>query len=151
MSNCEWLNRYRDGELNDSQQKEFVRHLSACEKCRMWMAVLDNTVSVLRQEAAQTVDLSERIARRAFTQVANITSWDGLLASWFRPRFTFATLGMTIALYAFLWFAHGSQTSGVTEYERFLNQAEDADLAGVLLTSSDSEYALTLLQGWDAQ
>ena len=151
MSNCKWLDRYRDGELDDSQQKEFVRHLPVCENCRTWIAMLDNMVSVLRQETVQTVDLSDRIARRAFSQVASITSWDSLLASWFRPRFTFATLGMTIALYAFVWFATGTQTSGITEYERFLNQAEDANLAGTLLTSSDSDYAVTLLQGWDAQ
>ena len=151
MSNCKWLNRYRDGELDDSQQKEFVRHLSICENCRTCIAMLDNVVSVLRQETVQTVDLSDRIARRAFSRVVAITSWDSLLVSWFRPRFTFATLGMTIALCAFVWFATGTQTSGITEYERFLNQAEDANLAGTLLTSSDSDYALTLLQGWDAQ
>jgi len=37
------------------------------------------------------------------------------------------------------------------EYEKLLNQAEAANLAETLLTSSDSELALTLVRGGDLQ
>jgi anti-sigma factor RsiW len=136
--------------LDGTQREEFKRHLTACDDCRARMALLDNLVFALRQETMQTVDLADRIARRAFTQAA--TSLDGLLASWFRPRFAVAALGMTFALCTLLWVAHGGH-SGVAEYEyeKLLNQAEAANLAGTLLTSSDSEYALTLVRGGGLQ
>ncbi|MDR1727653.1 MAG: zf-HC2 domain-containing protein [Acidobacteriota bacterium] len=147
---CELLDRYRDGELDGSQREGFKRHLAVCEYCRTRMALLDNVVSALRRETVQTVDLADRIARRAFGQVAALAadaSWDGLLASWFRPRLAFLAFGTTLVLCALLWFAPGVGQAKEYEYEKLLNQADAANLAETLLTSSDTEFALTLVQG----
>jgi len=150
MRGCDLLERYRDGELDGSQREGFRRHLAVCERCRTQMALLDGLVSALRQEAVQTVDVADRVARRAFSQVAALTSWDGLLASWFRPRLAFATVCATVVLCAMLWLTPGGPAKEY-EYEKLLNQAEAANLAETLLTSSDSELALTLVRGGDLQ
>jgi len=148
MKNCELLDRYRDGELSDSQAEEFRRHLLDCETCGTTCALLDNIVSVMRNEVVPTTDMADRIARQAFQR---ISSWDGLLAYWFRPGFAFTTACLSIALCVFIWFAPEGQLNDYTAYEMFLDQAEASDPASELLAVSDGDFALVLLQGGDIQ
>jgi anti-sigma factor RsiW len=149
MRICDLLDKYRDGELDDSARNMFASHLAACEECRMRMALLDNLVSILRQETIQTTDLADRIARKAFEKG---TSWDVLVLSWFRPRFAMAAVGLVLALCSCLWLLPTNQSmAAYTEYEILLNQADSSDLAGKLLVKNDSELVLQFLQGGNIQ
>ena len=144
MRDCEWLDRYRDGELDDSRMEEFRRHLASCRECGAANAALNNLVSAMRHEAVPMTDLADRIARRAFQR---ISSWDGLLAHWFRPGLAFTTACFSVILCAFIWFAPESQLNDYIAYETLLDIADVSDPAGELLTVSDSDFILTLLQG----
>jgi anti-sigma factor RsiW len=149
MCTCDLFDKYRDGELEDSARNAFASHLAACEECRMRAALLDNLVSVLRQDVVQTFDLADRIARKAFQKT---TSWDALVASWFRPKFAMAAVGLALALFSCLWFLPGNQsTASYTEYEILLNQADASNLAGNLLANNDNELALQFMQGGNIQ
>jgi hypothetical protein len=144
MKNCELLHRYRDGELNDSKTEDFRRHLATCEACRTATALLDNFVSVMRRETVPMTDVSDKIARQAFQK---ISSWDGLLAYWFRPRLAFATAGLSIILCAFIWFAPENRLNDFMAYEMLLDQADASDPASELLDAGDNDFAFVLLQG----
>ena len=148
MKNCELLDRYRDGELDDSRAEEFQRHLITCEACRTTNALLDNIVSVVRHKAVPMMDMADSIARRAFQR---ISSWDELLARWFRPGLAFTTACFSIALCAFIWFAPESQPDNSMEYELFLDQADASNPASELLAAADSDFVLMLIQGEDIQ
>ena len=145
MKSCELFDRYRDGELNDSQMEEFRRHLVTCEPCATANALLDNLVSVMRHETVPMMtDMADRIARQAFQRVS---TWDSLLAYWFRPRLTFITACLSIALCVFIWFAPESQTGNSMAYEMLLDQADASDPASELLATGDSDFVLMLIQG----
>ncbi|MDR0311151.1 MAG: zf-HC2 domain-containing protein [Acidobacteriota bacterium] len=148
MKNCELLDRYRDGELNDSQKEEFRRHLAVCRECRTANALLDNLVSVMRDETITMSDMADKIARRAFQR---ISSWDGLLAQWFRPGLAFATACLSIALCAFIWFAPERPPDDSMEYETLLNQADASDPASEILTAGESDFVLMLMWGGNTQ
>jgi anti-sigma factor RsiW len=149
ICDCELFDKYRDGELEDSLRNAFTSHLATCEECRMRMVLLNNLVSVLRQDSIQTLDLSDRIAQKAFQKAS---TWDALVASWFRPRFAVAAVGLVLALFSFIWFVPESQSrAAYTEYEILLNQADASNLAGKLLVQNDNELVLQLMQGGNIQ
>jgi hypothetical protein len=145
MRACDLFDKYRDGELGDSERNAFASHLVTCEGCRTRMALLDNLVSVLRQEVIQTSDLAERIARKAFQKAS---SWDALVASWFQPKFAMAAAGLVLTLFSFLWLLPANRSiASYTEYEILLNQADASNLAGNLLVKNDNELVLQFMQG----
>jgi hypothetical protein len=144
MKNCELLDRYRDGDMNDSQKEDFRRHLAVCETCRAANVLLDNLVSVICHEAVPQTDMADGIARRAFQR---ISSWDGLLACWFRPRLAFMTACLSVALCAFIWFMPEKQPDDYMDYETFLDQADASDPASELLAAGDGDFFLMLIQG----
>jgi hypothetical protein len=148
MKNCELLDRYRDGELDDCQKEEFRQHLIVCETCRMTNTLLDNLVSVIRHEIVPMTDMADVIARQAFNR---ISSWDGWLAYWFRPRLAFMTACFSIIICGFIWFAPESRPHDPMAYEMLLDQAETSDPASELLAASDSDFVLMLIQGGNIQ
>jgi hypothetical protein len=149
MRLCDWLDKYRDDELDDSARNIFASHLAECEDCRMRISLLDNLVSVLKQETVPMSDLADRIARRAFQKA---TPWDVLVASWFRPKFAMAAVCVVLALFSCLWFLpENNSIASYTEYEILLNQADASDLAGKLLVNNDNELVLQCLQGGNVQ
>jgi|LSQX01.1.fsa_nt_gb anti-sigma factor RsiW len=140
---CALLDRYRDGELDDAGRESFERHLAGCGECRARLRLLDNLVRALKMEPVRTVDLSARIARRAF---APAPTWYTLVASCFPPRLALAAAELGVLLFVFAWFLPGSRTvSAYTEYEKLLNEAEASNLAGRLLVQNDSELLLQLI------
>jgi anti-sigma factor RsiW len=149
MRTCDLFDKYRDGELDDSRRNEFESHLAVCEDCRTSRALLGNLVCALQQEKMQPLDLADQLARKALQGGA---SWDALVASWFRPRFAMAAVGLTLVLFSFLWLGPGaSRKAAYTEYETLLNEAEASNLAGKLLVNNDSELVLQLAQGGNIQ
>ena len=149
MHTCDLFDKYRDGELEDSVRNAFASHLTTCEECRMRMALLNNLVSVLKQDPIQISDLADRIAQKAFQKAS---SWDALVASWFRPKFAMAAVGLILALFSFLWFVPENQSrASYTEYEILLNQADASNLAGKLLVKNDNELALQFMQEGNIQ
>jgi hypothetical protein len=149
MNTCDLFDKYRDQELEDSARNAFASHLTTCAECRMRMALLDNLVSVLRQDVIQTTDLANRIARKAFQKAS---SWDALVASWFKPRFAMAAAGLALVLVCCLWFLPTNRSmASYTEYEILLNQADASNLAGNLLVNNDNELVLQLMQGGNIQ
>jgi hypothetical protein len=149
MRICDLSDKYRDGELDDSAKNTFALHLADCEDCRMRTALLDNLVSVLKQETIPMSDLADRIARRAFRKGE---SWDVLVASWFRPKLAMAAVGVVLALFSCLWFLpENNAIAAYTEVEILLNQADASDLAGKLLVNNDNELVLQCMQGGNIQ
>ena len=144
MKSCELLDRYRDGELDDSRTEEFRRHLASCRECGTSNAVLNDLVSVMRRETVPMTDMADKIARMAFQR---ISSWDGLLACWFRPGLAFTAACLSVILCVFIWFVPESQPTDHMAYETLLYMADVSDPAGELLTVSDSDFVLTLLEG----
>jgi predicted anti-sigma-YlaC factor YlaD len=144
MRACDLFDQYRDGELGDSKRADFDAHLASCEECRMRMALLDNLVLAIKQDITQTPDLADIIARKAFQKPS---SWDALVASWFKPRFAMVAACLVIALFSCLWFLPGNRSiASYTEYEILLNQAEASNLAGNLLVKNDNELVLQFVQ-----
>lgn len=149
MKTCDLFDKYRDGELDVSGRTMFESHLTACAECQTRRALLNNLVFALRQEKIQPEDIANRVARKAFQQ---ISSWDSLVASWFRPRFAMAAVGVMLVLFSFLWFAPGNQQKLVySEYETLLNEADASNLAGKLLVNNDSDLVIQLVQGGNIQ
>ena len=149
MKNCELFNRYRDGELDDSEKEAFRRHLATCEACARTNALLDNLVSVMRHETVPMMtDMAERIARLAFQRTS---TWDSLLAYWFRPRLAFMTACLSLALCVFIWFAPENRPDNSMAYEMFLNQADASDPASELLAVGSSDFVFMLIQGGDTE
>lgn len=149
MHTCDLFDKYRDEELEDSERNVFASHLASCEECRMRMSLLNNLVYVLKQDVMQAPDLADRIARKAFQKAS---SWDALVASWFKPRFAMAAAGLVLVLFSFMWLLPGNQAiASYTEYEILLNQAEASNLAGNLLVKNDNELVLQFVQGGNIQ
>jgi hypothetical protein len=149
MRACDLFDKYRDGELEDSARNAFTSHLATCEECQMRMALLNNLVFLLRQDSIQTSDISDLIAQKAFQKAS---SWDALVASWFRPKFAVAAVGLVLVLFSFLLFVPENQSRvSYTEYEVLLNQADASNLAGKLLVKNDNELVLQFMQGGNIQ
>ena len=148
MMNCEFFDRYRDRDMNDSQKEEFRRHLANCHACGTMDALLGNLASSIRNETVPMIDIADEIARRAFQR---ISSWDSLLTCWFRPRLAFMTACLSVALCAFVWFAPESQPDDSLTYEMFLDQADASDPASELLAFGDVDFIFMLIHGGDIQ
>lgn len=145
MRTCKVFDKYRDGELNASERKEFESHLAVCEDCRTKMSLLNNLVHVMRQEELQPLDLADRIARRAFR---HDSSWDALVVSWLHPGPALAALALVLVLSSFLWFMPGNrQRSIYSEYEKLMDEADAINL-GVKASQvhNDSELVVWLEQ-----
>jgi len=144
MKNCDLFDRYRDGELDDSQAEEFRRHLALCRECGAANAAMDNLVHAMRHEAVPITDLADRIACRALQR---ISSWDELLAYWSPLKLSFTTACLSLILCIFIWFAPEINTNDFMAYETLLDMADASDPAGEFLDVSDSDFVFTLLQG----
>jgi anti-sigma factor RsiW len=150
MRTCALFDNYRDNELDVTGRREFESHMAGCDECRTRMALLDAVVHVLQEEEPLAVDLSARIADRIFRQTP---SWENLIASWFRPRFALAFLGMIMVMTSFLWMIPGNQTAiAYSEYMQWMEEAEASNLAaGILQVGDDSELVVLLEGGGDIQ
>ena len=150
MRICDLFDKYRDGEMKASEQKEFQDHLLICEDCRAKTALLNNLVQVLKQEAIRPLDIADQIARRAFQKDK---SWDALVVSWLRPGPVLAALSLMMVLLSFLWLLPGKgQVSAYSEYEKLMDEADSinqkADLPQI---SSESALGLWLQQEGSSQ
>ena len=150
MRICDLFDKYRDGEMKASEQKEFRAHLLICEDCRAKTALLNNLVQVLKQEAIRPLDIADQIARQAFQKGK---SWDALVVSWLRPGPVLAALSLVMVLLSFLWLLPGKgQVSAYSEYERLMDEADSinqkADLPQV---SSESALGIWLQQEGSSQ
>ncbi len=143
MRTCKVFDRYRDGELDAAERKEFERHLASCRECREKAALLNNMVGALRREEVRPLDLAERIARRAFSTNA---SWDALVASYLRPGPAFAFLTLLLVLFSFLWVLPQNRSiDAYTEYQQLMDEAEAISLdASITEINNDSELILWL-------
>ena len=153
MRICDLFDKYRDGELGSAEQSEFQLHLAVCEECRGKISLLNNLVHILKQEEIQPVDLARQIARRAFQEQ---DSWSTLVISWLRPGPAWvAALGMTIALFSFLWLKPiGQKLDFYSEYEKLMSDTETVNLSSSTSISqvrTDSELVLWLEQGGRSQ
>ena len=145
MRTCKVFDKYRDGELNSVERREFEKHLAVCEDCGTKTALLNNIVHALKQEETHPVDQAERIARRAFRAGS---SWDVLVVSWLRPGQALAALTLVLVLFSFLWIMPARQPiNEYSEYQKFMDEADEI-LAGMSVSqvSSDSELVLWLKQ-----
>jgi hypothetical protein len=145
MRTCDLFDKYRDGEMKASEQKEFQAHFLFCEDCREKTALLNNLVQVLKQEEIQPLDMADQIARQAFQKDK---SWDALVVSWLRPGPVLAALSLVMVLLSFLWLLPGKgQVSAYSEYEKLMDEADSinqkADLPQV---SSESALGIWLQQ-----
>jgi anti-sigma factor RsiW len=153
MRTCSLFDRYRDGELGPAEQSKFQSHLAICEDCRGEMALLNNLVHILKQEEIPSLDLANRIARRAFLEQE---SWAALVVSWLRPGPAWAAaLSIMLVLFSFLWLMPGSQKLDTySEYEKLMSEAEDINLSlstSISQARSDSELVLWLQQEGTSQ
>jgi anti-sigma factor RsiW len=150
MRTCNAFDKYRDGELNAADRKEFERHLDSCRECREKASLLNNVVRVLKQEEIRPLDLADRVARQAFS---SRPSWDSLVASYLRPGPAFAFLTLMLVLFSFLWIMPQNQSiSAYTEYQQLLDEAEVISLdASISKVNNDSELVLWLEQEGHSQ
>ena len=150
MRTCDLFDKYRDGEMKASEQKEFQAHLLICEDCRAKTALLNNLVQVLKQEEIRPLDMADQIARQAFQKDK---SWDALVVSWLRPGPVLAALSLVMVLLSFLWLLPGKgQVSAYSEYEKLMDEADSinqkADLSQV---GSESALGIWLQQEGSSQ
>jgi hypothetical protein len=153
MRTCSLFDKYRDGELGLAEQNEFQSHLAVCEDCRGKMALLNNLVHVLKQEEIPSLDLANRIARRAFLEQE---SWAALVVSWLRPGPAWAAaLSIMLIFFSFLFLMPSSQKLDTySEYEKLMSEAEDINLSpstSISQVRSDSELVLWLQQEGTSQ
>jgi predicted anti-sigma-YlaC factor YlaD len=145
MIDCKKFDRFRDREMNASEQSAFEAHLAVCDDCRAKMSLLENIVRVLKQEEVQAEDLAEWIAAQAFRR---LTSWDSILVSWLRPRQALAAIALALVFVSFVWFFPGNrQVNLLSEYEELMIEA-DTIIPGTDISqaNADSELVLWLQQ-----
>ncbi|MBN2243607.1 MAG: zf-HC2 domain-containing protein [Acidobacteria bacterium] len=124
MRLCDLFDKYRDGELSGTESRDFKAHLDQCADCRTKMSLLDNLAFILKRDpAVMPVDLSRRIAQKAFRR--NET-WDALVIGWLRPGPAFAALALVCILFSALWLVpdYLAPASASSEYEKLLDRAE---------------------------
>jgi len=153
MRTCDLFDKYRDGELESAEQSEFGSHLAVCESCRSKTALLNNLVSILKQEESQPQDLANRIAQKAF---AKDESWSALVVSWLRPGPAWvAALSIMLILFSFLWVLSGKQQFDTySEYQMLMDDEAAINLGASTSLSqvrNDSEDMLWLAQGGESQ
>lgn len=150
MRTCDLFDKYRDGELEASGQKEFHAHLLTCEDCRAKTALINNLVLVLKQEEIRPLDMADQIARKAFLKGK---SWDALVVSWMHPGPVLAALSLMLVLFSFLWLLPGTgQVSAYSEYEELMDEADFINQkAGLSQVSSESALGIWLQQEGNSQ
>ena len=144
MGTCDLFDKYRDGEVNAAERKQYELHLAACTDCRAKATFINNLSYVLRQQPAQVrTDLSVQIARRAFQQNK---SWDSLVIGWLRPASALAVLALVFLLSSIVWFVRDySSLNAFSEYETLMKEADAVNLdSTVSQIHSDSELVLWL-------
>ncbi len=153
MRICDLFDKYRDNELESDEKREFGLHLELCESCRARMSLLNNLVSILRQEESRPLDLANQIAQKAF---AKDESWSALVVSWLRPGPAWAAaLSMMLVLFSFLWATSGKQQFDTySEYQKLMDDEAAITLGtgnGLSQVRNDSEVMLWLAQGGESQ
>ncbi len=145
MKLCDLFDQYRDGELGPNEAGNFETHLAECADCRAKISLLDNLAFILRQDSAiMTVDLSGKIAEKAFRQ--NKT-WDALVIGWLRPGPAFAALALVCVLFSALWLVPNYQpTSAYSEYEKLMDKAETINLDTDLLQIQNYTELILLME-----
>ena len=126
---CNWFDRYRDGELNPAQKAKFEAHQAVCDDCRMKAQVLNRLVPVLEREGGGSpATPANRIAAKAFEKPP---SWDDVLLSWLGPAPAWSAVALLLVLLAFIWVTPGTQQASVPgEYETLMSQGDQADPIG---------------------
>ncbi|HSW37967.1 MAG TPA: zf-HC2 domain-containing protein [Acidobacteriota bacterium] len=147
---CALFDSYRDKELGETGRMEFESHLADCESCRARIFLLDAVVHAIKQDEPQPVDLVDRIVERAFKKSS---SWEILVAAWFRPRLAFAFIGMIVLMIALAMLLPVNQIAvAYTEYMQLMEEAEASNLAaGILQVGDDGDLVVLLEQGGDTQ
>src|SRR5688572_16763918 len=123
MDNCNFVDRYLDGELDERQRHVFESHLSACLECRLCLSILNNLVRSLNWHP---YDVSSReaqqIAREARRQSE---TWDLHVISWLRPIPAWTMLVLAIAFYSGLrLFSPYELKTATVEYEALVRELE---------------------------
>ena len=146
MKTCNLFDKFRDGELSQTERREFEAHLAECADCGAKMSLLNNIAVILKRDpAVLTVDLSGRIARNAFHP--NKT-WDSLVIGWLRLGPAFVALSLIALLFTALWLVPGYQPiNAYSEYEMLMDEANATNLnASISQIQSDTELILWLEQ-----
>jgi hypothetical protein len=146
MKTCNLFDKYRDGEVSALDRERYELHLAECPDCRAKTTLINNLTCVLRREQVQLpIDLSVRIARRAFQQNK---SWDALVIGWLRPASALAVLALVLVLSSVVWFVPDySPLNAYSEYETLMNEADAVNLdSSYSKINSDSELMFWLEQ-----
>jgi anti-sigma factor RsiW len=123
MDVCDFIDRYRDGELDERQRQLFESHLPGCSGCRLSVSILNNLVRSLNWRPYDvSLREAQQIARQARRQRE---TWDLLVISWLRPIPAWTLLGLAIAFYSGLGlFSPGEPKSPTVEYEALVREME---------------------------
>jgi hypothetical protein len=144
MSTCNLFDKYRDKELDIAGQKQFDLHLAKCPDCRIKFYLLNNVAGILRQGEPIQVDVSGKVARRAFEQKK---TWDMMIVSWLHPVPALAALILAVLVLSFLWLQPGYRLAPPSEYETLMNDADSVNLETTTMqVRSDSDLMIWLEQ-----
>jgi anti-sigma factor RsiW len=148
---CSLLDRYRDGELEATEQSQFESHMAGCDDCRSKMSLLDNVVYSLKQDEVPVHAASpERVARLAFQRGK---SWDILVVSWLRPLPAYIALVLALIVFSFLWLVPDrQQIDAYSEYEVLANETDALSPGGSgTQIHNDSDLMIWLEQEGNSQ
>jgi len=139
MQTCDLFDKYRDGEVNAAERKQYEMHLAACADCRTKTSLINNLAHVLKRDQVQMPsDLSFRIARKAFQQSK---SWDALVIGLLRPAPALAVLALVLLLSSVLWLASDANHNAYSEYEALMDEADTINLeSSISQIHNDSEF-----------
>jgi anti-sigma factor RsiW len=146
---CSLLDKYRDKELSDADRSAFESHLTACDDCRMAMALLNNVIHAMKMEEAESVDRADAIARNAFRRAS---SWDFEVISWLRPGPALAALALMLALSSVWMISSGRRVTSYSEYEKLIEEADAVNVgSGLSQIRNDSELVTWLEREGNSQ
>jgi hypothetical protein len=138
MRNCDWFDKYRDGELSDSECAQFEEHMRGCDDCAGNAALLNNFVqSLTREDLKLPVGLPERIARRAFQKSS---SWDFLVTAWVRPAPAWYAIAALLLAFSIMWALPSLRQNGTySDYETLItgNNSMSGSMGALQLLSDD--------------
>lgn len=127
MNVCAFIDRYRDGELDERQRQLFESHLPGCSECRPSLSILNNLVRSLNQRGYDFSPIeAQQIARHAGGQ---IESWDLQVISCLRPIVAWPALVLALAFYSGLgFFSPDEPKAAAVEYEVLVGEMESKGL-----------------------
>jgi anti-sigma factor RsiW len=146
MRTCDWIDKYRDDELDADERDQFEKHMITCKDCAENVAILNNFVHALTSQELQIpAALPERVARRAFQKSG---SWDFLITSWIRPAPAWYALALLLIAFSILWaFPSISSTSAYTDYETLIMETNPANTSESAAQSLSDDYMPNWLRG----